>query len=566
VPPAISGQSGHNTTFKVACILTQRFGLTEEEGLAVIEEWNQTCEPPWNEKDLRKKLKDAAGRAGSQQALLVRMADGKGSIESEPDPGELPAAREAPDDPHRLARIFLDRMRTVDGVATIRCWNGEWYRWGEGAYQRVADAELTAEMNAVIKEEFDRISIMQQFVAADLEDQDLRKGDLLARTRKVTTTVVNNTLQALRAQTIIKGDTELPTWLDGVGPFPAKEVLAARNGLVHLPSLMDGRDCTVPLTPRLFTTVALDYDIEPKTAPPNGWLDFLNELWPDDQQSIELLQEWFGYCITQDTSQQKMLLVVGPKRAGKGTIARVLTVLVGQANVAGPTLGSLVGDFGLSALIGKPVAIISDARFCGRASDQAVVVERLLSISGEDTLSINRKNREHLTVKLPTRITIMTNESPRLNDASAALPSRLLVLQLQRSWYGKEDTQLAERLIKERGGIFMWAVEGLKRLLKRGRFVQPVTGQEELNTLVELASPVTAFVQDECRLGKEFTVPKRTLYDQWRRWCTNSGHEPGSLATFGRNLHAAFPQIRHSRPRDGGARVTSYVGIGTGRL
>src|SRR6185369_16875577 len=136
-----------------------------------------------------------------------------------------------------------------------------------------------------------------------------------------------------------------------------------------------------------------------------------------------------------DTSQQKILMIVGPKRAGKGTIGRILTAVLGSANVAAPTLGGLANNFGVAPLLGKPVALISDARFSGRSSEQAIVVERLLSISGEDMLTIDRKNREPLTVKLPTRFTILTNELSRLTDASAALPSRLLVLQLTRSWY-----------------------------------------------------------------------------------------------------------------------------------
>jgi putative DNA primase/helicase len=45
----------------------------------------------------------------------------------------------------------------------------------------------------------------------------------------------------------------------------------------------------------------------------------------DDVEAIETLQEWCGYCLTTDTRQQKIFLVVGPKRSGKGTIARVLT-------------------------------------------------------------------------------------------------------------------------------------------------------------------------------------------------------------------------------------------------
>jgi len=297
-----------------------------------------------------------------------------------------------------------------------------------------------------------------------------------------------------------------------------------------------------------------------------AWVEFLNKLWPDDPDSIGLLQEWFGYSLTQDTRQQKMLMMVGPKRSGKGTIGRVLTELLGPANVAGPTLGSLAQNFGLSALVNKPVAIISDARFSGRASEQAMVVERLLSISGEDTLTIDRKNREHLNIKLPTRFMILSNELPKLTDASAALPSRLLVLQLTRSWYGQEDTELGQRLLNERPGIFLWAIDGLRRLRQRGRFIQPASGDETVKRMIELSSPVTAFVQDCCKLGVGKEIAKATLFDDWRLWCDISGHEKGSVATFGRNLMAAFPEIRSSRPRDGGTRINAYLGIGRGRF
>ena len=56
---AISGQRGHDRTFRVACVLMLKFGLSLEESLPLIREWNEQCEPMWSEKDLRHKLQDA---------------------------------------------------------------------------------------------------------------------------------------------------------------------------------------------------------------------------------------------------------------------------------------------------------------------------------------------------------------------------------------------------------------------------------------------------------------------------------------------------------------------------
>src|SRR5262249_23248106 len=159
----------------------------------------------------------------------------------------------------------------------------------------------------------------------------------------------------------------------------------------------------------------------------------------------------------------------GPKRAGKGTIARVMRGVVGCHNVAGPTLGSLGTNFGLWPLLNTPLAIISDARLSNR-TDQAVVTERLLSISGQDRVSVDRKHLTGVTVKLPTRLVVITNELPKLGDASGALAGRLIALRLGRCWFGNEDHTLTDRLLTELPGILLWAIEGWKRLRDRGRF------------------------------------------------------------------------------------------------
>ena len=70
-------------------------------------------------------------------------------------------------------------------------------------------------------------------------------------------------------------------------------------------------------------------------------MKFLGDLWGDDTEAMEALQEFFGYTISGRTDLHKILLLVGPLRSGKGTIARVLTSLIGKPNVTGPTLASL---------------------------------------------------------------------------------------------------------------------------------------------------------------------------------------------------------------------------------
>ena len=244
----------------------------------------------------------------------------------------------------------------------------------------------------------------------------------------------------------------------------------------------------------------MPFAYDPQAPEPVHWFAFLKELWPDDPDSIAALQEFFGYVISGRTDLHKIMLLIGPTRSGKGTIARVLAALIGQGNTVGPTLASLGTNFGLAPLLGKSLAVISDARLGGGNAHQ--VVERLLSISGEDKLTVDRKYREPWNGKLPVRFLILSNELPRFGDASGAIANRFVVLAMQKSFLGKEDIGLTQRLLTELPGILLWALDGLDRITQQS-FTVPKSSNDAILALQDLVSPVAAFVRDECDLGPQ---------------------------------------------------------------
>jgi putative DNA primase/helicase len=275
------------------------------------------------------------------------------------------------------------------------------------------------------------------------------------------------------------------------------------------------------------------------------------------------LQELFGLLLTTDTKYQKLFLLVGPKRSGKGTIARVLKTLIGEENVCAPTLAAMSTNFGLQPLIGKLLAIIGDARLSGRV-DGHLITERLLSISGEDSLTVDRKYAEAWTGQLPTRFLMLSNELPRLSDASGALASRFVLLQLTRSFYGCEDLGLTAKLLTELPAILNWALTGLERLRARGYFVQPASARQAVDELEELASPIAAFINDRCIVGPAERSDCDALYASWVSWCREQGRSHvGPKPMFSRDLHAAAPQIKTTQPRvDNPDRRRMFAGIG----
>lgn len=433
--------------------------------------------------------------------------------------------------PMKTATLFHD---TLPEAGRILHWRGEFYSWDATRY-------VTR----------DRVYIDQRlyhFMAGCLTLKvNPKTGDSETVAFNPKTSTVNDVAHALRA--VCYADLPEPqVWIDPKpGDFPAHEIVAFKNGFLHHPTRT-----IMPSTDRLFCVSSLAFDYDPSASEPTEWLKFLQSLWPDDPESISTLAEVFGYLLTDDTSQQKMFMLIGPPRCGKGTILRILEALVGYANRVSPSLASLGTQFGLQPLIGKRLAMISDARLSGRA-DQQPIVENLLRISGEDTITIDRKNMTAWSGKMAIRFVLASNELPAFSDASAALANRFLPFKFNTSFLGREDHGLTDRLLKELPGIVLWALDGLLRLNQRGYFQRPKSADELASDLVDQTSPIRAFADEMCVVSEHAQVDRDDLFKAWKKWCEAQGRDhAGTKVSFGRQLSAAFPGIKRSQPRASG--------------
>jgi putative DNA primase/helicase len=441
-----------------------------------------------------------------------------------------------------VARRLLPDWQDPGGCLLYRRWRGSWMRWTSTCWREVDEHQVRAYF-------YERLEHATYRTAPD-KDARTEIRDWAPTKQKI-----GNLLDALGAITLLPTEVDAPSWIAPDDPRQdSGPMVACRNGLLRI------RDrALLPHDPAFFNLVAVPYAYDPGSTAP-AWEAFLRKIWPDDQPAIDALQEWFGYVLSGRTDQQKILLMKGPSRSGKGTIARILAELVGREHIAGPTLAGLGSNFGLSSLLGKPLAVISDARLSG---DGGQVVERLLTISGEDTIDIDRKYRDPWTGKLPTRLMILTNELPNFGDSSGVIARRFVVLNMTRSWLGKEDTTLTAKLAAEMPGILNWALDGLARLERTGRITEPPSSREAVITMQDTASPTSAFVRERCATGPTCSVPVDTLWAIWREWAEDNGvRAVGTKQMFGRNLQSVVPQLHRTRPRDPyGRQVPTYNGI-----
>lgn len=450
------------------------------------------------------------------------------------------------DAPIALAAAFVEHRHSRAGAGELVRHLGKLWTFDKsrGHHVEIDDDELVGQVRAFL----DRVAFRRK------EEEAERIVPL-----KVRASHVREVMAALNDERrpSVPAMAALPFALPGyAGPDP-RAIVVVRNGLLHLSSGDLHR--AEGLFAAAGSAAAYDAAAECPT-----WDSFLAAIFRDaneriDHESIRLLQQWFGLLLTPDASLQKILLIMGPPRSGKSTIGRLLRELLGRGNVASPSMSSLQSQFGLAPLIGKSVALVGDGR-AGR--DSEAVAERLLTISGEDAVTVDRKFMPAVQTRLSVRIVIISNELPRLLDMSGALSSRFSIVETRRSFLGQEDPDLERRLISELPGILNWGIRGLRDLREQRRLVVPDRARETMLELEALGSPFKAFVAECCEVRAGLRIEMRALYNEWTRWCERSGRRnPGSIQAFGRMVRAAIPGLEVDRLRADGDRPRAYLGI-----
>ena len=226
------------------------------------------------------------------------------------------------EEPRATAQQFLDTVRddAASPLRVLRHHQSQWLAWNGRHYAAVEETVVYA--------------LLDRWMAAN--DCDPKNGPKA------------NVRDALQLLTQTIGGAEYGHWLDGRGG----EWLSFENVLLNLDTLQ-----TVPHSPEFLNLFSLPFGYD-KGAKCPGWLKFLGDVYEGDAQSIEALQRVFGgNVLPQKILQQAIILLLGERRGGKGTIGRVLRAMLGGDAVVGADLHTLGGNFGAEHLIGKRVAL-----------------------------------------------------------------------------------------------------------------------------------------------------------------------------------------------------------------
>ncbi|GLB58652.1 DNA primase family protein [Cytobacillus sp. NCCP-133] len=310
-------------------------------------------------------------------------------------------------------------------------------------------------------------------------------------------------------------------------------------------------------TPDYLSTIQVQANFS-KEAKGEHFLKFLDSSVPDKKMQM-LLQEMVGYSLTGLTDSKKMIFIFdGPGDSGKSTFINATLENLLSENAKSHVELQELGDneYKQAELFEKVVNIYADLPSKGIQD-----IGYLKAASGNDWITARRIYGHPFQFKNKAKFVFSTNGMPAnySKDTSDAFYNRLTIIPFKQV-PKKKDLTLKDKLFNEKDFIFMWALEGLLRLVNNGfKFSESEVADQLIQDYKQENNPVMRFVNEACEFG-EYTIARASLYAEYENFCKLNGHNPLSAIKFNKELEKAYPELQKKQLSDA-RRTKAWVGI-----
>ena len=302
----------------------------------------------------------------------------------------------------------------------------------------------------------------------------------------------------------------------------------------------------------------------PDTPKPVLWLSFLNGLlYPED---IPTLQEFIGYCLIPSNKGQRMMVIKGNGGEGKSQIGAVLGQMLGSSMKDG-SIGKISENrFARADLEHILLCVDDDMRM--EALRQTNYVKSIVTAQGK--MDLERKGKQSYQGWMFARLLAFSNgDLQALYDRSDGFYRRQLVLTTKEKPAGRmDDPDLAQKMKAEVEGIFLWAFEGLQRLVANNfKFTESERTKTNRESVKRDNNNIFDFMESEgyIRLKADASISSKELYEIYRMWCEENSLPPLKSRSFSDSVVANLSRynLEHTNKitNSAGRRVWGFMGI-----
>lgn len=262
----------------------------------------------------------------------------------------------------------------------------------------------------------------------------------------------------------------------------------------------------------------------------------LNKLACGDAAIRALLEECIGYCFYRANTFNKAFILTGDKSNGKSTFLKVLTVLLGEDNVASLDLKNLGDRFSKASLFGKLANIGDDI------SDEFVPDASLFKkITDGGRIQVEKKGQDPFEFNPYVKLIFSANDIPRIRDKTGAVLRRLVIIPFN-ARFSESDADYNPNIKSDLTQdtsieyLIMLGCQGLKRLLATQKFTISQKVEEERQAYNIENNPILAFIEE---VGKEGIVnePTNEVYKRYQVFCAENNYQPTSNIVFSKSIN-----------------------------
>ena len=302
----------------------------------------------------------------------------------------------------------------------------------------------------------------------------------------------------------------------------------------------------------------------PDAPQPVTWLHFLSQLL--EPEDILTLQEFMGYCFIPSTKGQKMLLLIGKGGEGKSRIGIVLRALLGSNMNTGSIAKVETSPFARADLEHELVMLDDDMKL--EALPQTNNIKAI--ITAELPMDLEKKGQQSYQGDLYVRFIGLGNGVLQsLYDRSDGFYRRQLVLTSKEKPMDRaDDPDLAEKMKAEAEGIFLWAFEGLQRLVANNfKFTESDRIRENREAVKRDNNNIFDFMDSEGYIQRkaDASISSKDFYEIYRMWCEENSLAPLKARSFSDAMiaNAGRFNLEHCNniTNSAGRRVWGFMGV-----
>jgi len=290
---------------------------------------------------------------------------------------------------------------------------------------------------------------------------------------------------------------------------PKKTWIAFLNGIYDIST----GEIIEPL-PSYFITNTVPHNISNFEETPT--IDKLfNDWYP---QNPRLLYEICAYAMLDDYPIHRIFVLFGRGRNGKGTFIRLLKRLIGSKNCCSTDLYRLINSrFETARLYKKKLALLGETDY--KSIERSDILK---SLSGQDPIPAEYKNKPNFDFENYAKIVIATNSVPPTIDKTLGFYSRWIILKFEKIYDNNKDV-LSDIPEWEYENMCRKCVKILKELLEKREFTGEGSYEDKERIYEELSNPILIFLRERCVKDPDGYIPKFEFKEQLEIFCKERG-------------------------------------------